>query len=132
VNTSLRHCGIFTDNFEVYIYGSLFFGGGWASKFLIHFYKCESPSNMCQNLVTINRATSEVRRYRQLRGTAHLIAARLDTHVQRLGSMQLTLCTLSTTYCDQSAPHSVTQHMDRISRCGYIAIRNYPFERSSI
>ena len=40
--------------------GHQFFGG--IPKFLTLFHKVESPSNMCQNLVTIDLATSEIKR----------------------------------------------------------------------
>ena len=34
-------------------------------KFLTQFYKLGSPSNMCENLVTIDQATSEIRRWKK-------------------------------------------------------------------
>ena len=34
--------------------------GGRGPKFLTQFYKLESPSNTCQNLVAFDRATSEI------------------------------------------------------------------------
>jgi len=53
----LRSCPKFVPNFDVF--GSAFLG---VPKFLTQFYKLGSPSNRCQNLVTIDRATSAIRR----------------------------------------------------------------------
>jgi len=47
-----------------------FFGGGGGPKFMTQsqLHKLVSPSNMCQNLVTIDRATSEIRRGKGRKG----------------------------------------------------------------
>jgi len=54
----LPSCPTFGPNSDVL--GRQLFAEG--PKFLTQFCKFESPSNMSQNLVTIDRATSEIRR----------------------------------------------------------------------
>jgi len=49
---------------KFWCFGPPFFGEGGA-KFLTQFYRFGSPSNMCQNLTTIDQATSEIRRWKK-------------------------------------------------------------------
>ena len=60
--TKLRSCPKFAPNFDVSAWAVKFFAGDSdAPIFLTQFYKSESPSNMCQNSVPIDRATSEIK-----------------------------------------------------------------------
>jgi len=58
----LRSCPKCGPNFE--IFGPTNFWGR-DPKFLTQFYKLRSPSNVCQKLVTIDRAISEIRRWKK-------------------------------------------------------------------
>jgi len=61
--STCENCEKLGQNFAV-LGGQTFLGRGL--KYLTKFYKFGSPSNMFQNLVTIDRATSEIRRWNSM------------------------------------------------------------------